>query len=492
MLSALAANAAAGDTFYCDVWLPYRGYYKMMFTDLGDGKAALGNGYSACMDYRYDGEVEIPQQLWGGQYTVTEINKFAFYLCNNIKKLTLPASIQKIDDFAFYGCRALVETNSKTTATETTPTVQAVRNGAFSYTGITHFWVEDASQCDKRMFNECNDLKWVVLGGTDSGKTFADYDRTNADSRTYGMAKGAVVYLPKGVAWTKAYDASRTSLTPTDDDWTNANYVYYNSNGERESQFAAFGYNVPRLAISNDTLSSMDLPLDFTASLAYISRGASTADVQTIYVPMEVPMGRYNTDETYKNSRAYVYSSYETENGGVSKVIFQRTSSLPANTGGLLVDFSNDILANTNVHVSAFGPSSTNTNPAVGEWIGYYDRQAVPAYSWAFSGSLANKDANGKEIPLGTFFQVASGSTTYSAPMRAVLWLGEVESSSSSAKAGIPAVFIDDGGTTTLIRGIADHEAADNLWYTLGGVRLTSKPVAKGVYVHGGQKVIVK
>ncbi len=486
-LSALAANAAAGDTFYAKV--SANSNYTMMFTDLGNGKAAVGNGYGTCIDYRYSGSLTIPATVTstaGTTYTVTQVNKFAFYLCNLITTLTLPASLDRIDDFAFYGCRALVETNSRLTASATSPKVQSIGSGAFALTDIRTFWIENASECgswSRGMFRGCDNMKWVVFGGTDSGKDFSKYyDRNNTDSRTDGLQKRVMVYMPKGVKWRKTYDASRTSLTPTDDDWAYANYVYYNDAGERESQFAAFGYNVSKLGISNSSSSSMDLPLDFTASLAYISRGASTADVQTIYVPMEVPMGMYNEDASYSASRAYAFDHYDQSK---NEAVFRRVATLSANTGGLLVDFSNDVLANTNAHVSAFGPTTVST-PATDTMIGYYDHQVVPTGAWAYAGTGNTYDSGGT-IKEGTLFKVSR--ETYSAPMRAILWLN----TSSGAKGEtIPAVFIDDDNTTTLIRGIADHEAADNLWYTLGGVRLTSKPTAKGIYVHGGKKVIVK
>ncbi|QYR11399.1 hypothetical protein [Prevotella sp. Rep29] len=51
----------------------------------------------------------------------------------------------------------------------------------------------------------------------------------------------------------------------------------------------------------------------------------------------------------------------------------------------------------------------------------------------------------------------------------------------------------DDGAVITAIGGVnKDHETYDNTWYTLQGIRLSGKPTQSGVYIHNGQKVVVK
>lgn len=50
------------------------------------------------------------------------------------------------------------------------------------------------------------------------------------------------------------------------------------------------------------------------------------------------------------------------------------------------------------------------------------------------------------------------------------------------------------GGTTAIRKVVAEtgEENADNVWYSLSGARLGSKPSTKGVYIHQGRKVMVK
>lgn len=501
IFASITIEAAVGDTFYATVAQP-NGNTRMMFTDLGGGKAALGNGYSACLDYRYSGTINIPATVTynAATYTVAQVNKFAFYLCNQITEVSFKGSLDKIDDFAFYGCRKLTVTNK---TTKDACAVKGLRNGAFALTDLKTFWIDDASQCDKGIFRGCNNMKWVVFDGSDANATFTKYDRSDFDSRTDGLPKSTVVYMPKGINWRADYDASRTSLTPTDDDWAHANYVYVDpSSGERKSQFVAFGYSVPKLGVTA-AATSFDLPLDFTASLIYISRGASSSRVQTINVPTEIPMERYNASADYKDSKAYAFEGYDASTGTVT---FHKAATLPAGTPGLLVDFSNDVIANTNAKIQAFGPSAYDTGLANsdldyanwlaeskgqtapnGVMIGYYDRQRVPLGSWAYAGS-GNTTGDGKAISEGTFFHITKD--TWSAPMRAVLWLG----SDSQAKSNsLIAKFVDDEGTATLIKGVADYKKSSSEdWFNLSGEKLEGKPTKQGVYIHDGRKVIVR
>ena len=46
--------------------------------------------------------------------------------------------------------------------------------------------------------------------------------------------------------------------------------------------------------------------------------------------------------------------------------------------------------------------------------------------------------------------------------------------------------------TTGINTILASKQTANNIWYTLDGRRLTGTPSAKGIYIHGGRKVIVK
>ena len=62
---------------------------------------------------------------------------------------------------------------------------------------------------------------------------------------------------------------------------------------------------------------------------------------------------------------------------------------------------------------------------------------------------------------------------------------------------GASVFNIDFGeqGTQTVIghTDITDStDKADAAWYTINGVKLDAKPNSKGVYIHGGRKVVIK
>lgn len=61
----------------------------------------------------------------------------------------------------------------------------------------------------------------------------------------------------------------------------------------------------------------------------------------------------------------------------------------------------------------------------------------------------------------------------------------------AGAKNGFSLVFPEDG-TTGIARLTNSDTAEDGTWYTLSGIRLTAKPTAKGIYVNGGKKVVIK
>ena len=74
------------------------------------------NGNEAMVTYRgtsfdpysneYAGNVTIPSTVsYGGKfYSVTSIDRLAFYNCIGLYIITIPISVTSIDDNAFYGC----------------------------------------------------------------------------------------------------------------------------------------------------------------------------------------------------------------------------------------------------------------------------------------------------------------------------------------------------------------------------------------------------
>ena len=59
--------------------------------------------------------------------------------------------------------------------------------------------------------------------------------------------------------------------------------------------------------------------------------------------------------------------------------------------------------------------------------------------------------------------------------------------------AGLPFIIKWNAGSADIVSPTFNEEADGNEgWYTLGGQRLSSRPVRKGIYVRQGRKVVIR
>lgn len=80
------------------------------------------------------------------------------------------------------------------------------------------------------------------------------------------------------------------------------------------------------------------------------------------------------------------------------------------------------------------------------------------------------------------YFQLADGITA-----------GESASSGNAKQIrAFNLNFFDDEATGILTTNFTNSTNSSNEWYSLDGVKLAAKPTAKGLYIHGGKKVVVK
>jgi surface protein len=82
-------------------------YVPAEFQLLGSNTVAVGNGRNACISQlKSSGMLTIPSQVTidGTTYNVTEINRFAFRLCDQLTGVNIQENVTKIDEFAFVGC----------------------------------------------------------------------------------------------------------------------------------------------------------------------------------------------------------------------------------------------------------------------------------------------------------------------------------------------------------------------------------------------------
>ena len=59
--------------------------------------------------------------------------------------------------------------------------------------------------------------------------------------------------------------------------------------------------------------------------------------------------------------------------------------------------------------------------------------------------------------------------------------------------AGVRAFKLNFGDESTEVKEVIEvKEVKDNSWYSLEGVKLSSKPAARGIYINNGRKVVIK
>lgn len=135
------------------------------------------------LSIRYSGEISIPEKIIYDEieYEVTSIGNFAFSMCNELKKVTLPNSIKKIgvsgfsssginsielpssiesiEGFAFSDCKSL--------ETITIPEKVTIIPGNFAYgcIGLTEIIIpENVTLIDMIAFYGCSNLKKIAIG----------------------------------------------------------------------------------------------------------------------------------------------------------------------------------------------------------------------------------------------------------------------------------------------------------------------------------------
>ena len=105
MLPLSAVTAFAADTASSTVRTAIVDGYKYEYkVNEADNTATITKFY-ALVDGSYD--INIPEKLGDGNYTVTAIGDDAFRGCSALKKVTIPQSVTSIGDSAFAGCHNL-------------------------------------------------------------------------------------------------------------------------------------------------------------------------------------------------------------------------------------------------------------------------------------------------------------------------------------------------------------------------------------------------
>ena len=147
-------------------------------------------------------------------------------------------------------------------------------------------------------------------------------------------------------------------------------------------------------------------------------------------------------------------------------------------------DFPGVTVSSTYTDAAAIATSlnDTRTQTAYVDFIGTYTPAQLPEDHTKLLVGIENKlywpQSGARIYAQRAYFQLKNGLTA-----------NEVQNAS---------MFFDDGDATGILEVIevneviASLEVNDDSWYTINGVKLDGKPTQKGIYIHGGKKVVIK
>lgn len=188
----------------------------------------------------------------------------------------------------------------------------------------------------------------------------------------------------------------------------------------------------------------------------------------TLVLPFDITVDQLKSATGATDVELATFTSAETD-GTTTTVKFAAVNAVAANTP-CLVYFGqavNGPVAFSGVNVNEVVAAPTAAGTAL-DFVGTYVATTVEAGNYV--------------LTTGNAFKKAAGGNALKA-CRAYL-----RAKSTGVKAALIAFDID--GTTTAINAI-DGVSTDSQWYTIGGQRV-AQPMHRGIYVHGGKKVIVK
>ena len=202
----------------------------------------------------------------------------------------------------------------------------------------------------------------------------------------------------------------------------------------------------------------------------------------------------------------YTFAGVTEENGEYVVTMSENTATtLTANTPYLFKPAGGEVTFTGKI--AKVADTYTPTDVTEGDWTfaGSYNKvqwnaeSAWEDYTAVYCYSMS---ANATGISDGDFVKVKKPSTGFvSTPFRCMMKYKAAASEGESVKAremntipsSMKVVLINADGTSTAIDAIdVETEFADGAWYTIDGRKLQGKPAVKGIYINGGQKVLIK
>ena len=220
----------------------------------------------------------------------------------------------------------------------------------------------------------------------------------------------------------------------------------------------------------------------------------------TVCLPYEV------TPET-SVGKFYAFKGVTEKDGEYTVTMSEESSTLAANTPYLFVPAATGDVTFTGT-VAEAAATYTPTDVTEGEWtfVGTYSKVTYDAEDkWgdyaAIYGFVAKNLDEAQTFKAGEFVKMKKPGSSYTPAFRAVMKYKQATDGGADANvrrsvtipSSLNVVLENEDGTTTAIGTVdVDTDYADGAWYTIDGRKIQGKPTAKGIYINGGQKVLIK
>lgn len=245
-----------------------------------------------------DANVVVPSKLGG--HPVIKIGYQAFYKNRFIQTVTIPDTVTLIDSFSFYCCEDLREIkgakkvstigngaftkSSKFTKYPFSNCLKEIKNGAFEETNITNLYFPQNVYIDSYAFQKCNNIKTLTIpDGASVGYSSFSYCESLTTLKL-GAVKLDTHTFYSDTALTRVEMAEGISKIPANTFYKCENLTTVNiPTTVRAIDIDAFGYC--------KSLSSITLPFGLLEIGTYAFQGTSITDV---VIPNSVVSMNYN------------------------------------------------------------------------------------------------------------------------------------------------------------------------------------------------------
>ena len=363
-------------------------------------------------------------------------------------------------DFTFLGTEYGIDANSDVTVKEGTVSAQGNSCGI---SGYRNFTVESGTvtATGNSMGISCNgDI--TVKGGTVTATGNTNYG-LNCDNLI--VQEDADIVDMTGVWGKSVLNANSLTLsdnqfitTPADGIFKSPN-IYY-SNGKTWANHAIIS---PR-----------------TASVTFAKEGYGTYYDGTYDV--KIPTGMKARIVTEKSGTDGGMLTYETVADGDKTDI--ATATVPAGTAVLLQTAASEAVQS--IDIALYRAIDTRDFTASNLLHGSDAAATTTGEGKYYKLSYGEAGSANADI-LGWYWGAADGAAFTSGAHKA--WLVVPASAAARGYLALPG---DDNGIVTGIEDNNRETITNNHWYSLDGRRLAGKPSAKGIYIHNGNKVVIK